>query len=153
MRFLGFIFAIVLVVAAVGYFRGWFSVTTTHAAGKSGVTLGVDNDKLGDDTKAVAGRLGELSAEAVEIVKSLGRTVGAEESELEGVLTAVDLAARDLTVTASSQTIDLHVPTGVAIMRKDESAAFEQLRPATRVKLAFKHVGDDRRLSRIEILD
>lgn len=153
MRFLGFLFAIVLVVAVVGYFRGWFSVTTTHAGGKSGVTLGVDNDKMGDDTKAAAVRLGELSAEAVEKVKSLGRTVSAEESELEGVLTAVDLAARDLTVTASSQKIDLHVPTGVAITRKGQGAGFEQLRPTTRVKLSFEHAGDGRRLSRIEILD
>jgi len=152
MRYLGFLFVIVLLLAIVGYFRGWFSVTTTAAAGKTGVTLGVDNDKIADDTKAAGAKVGELSAQAAEIVRSLGRKVGSEESELEGTLTAVDLAARDLTVTASSRTIDLHVPTGVPIMRDGKSAGFDELQPATRVKLSFKHAGDDRRLSRIEIL-
>jgi hypothetical protein len=152
MRFLGFIFVIVVILAAVGYCRGWFSVTTTHAGGRSEVTLGVDNEKISDDTKSATDRLGELSAKAVEAVKSLGRTVSANASELEGTVTAVDPAARDLTVVASSKAIDLHVPIAVPIRRDGESVAFGQLHPATRVKLSFEHAGDNRRLSRIDIL-
>jgi len=152
MRFLGIVFVIVLILAVVGFFRGWFSVTTTHAGGKSDVTLGVDNGKIGDDAKAAASRLGALSATAADKVKSLGGNAGPEESELEGTLTAVDPAARGLKVTAGAQTLDLHVPTAVPITRDGGSVGFEQLRPATRVKLSFKHAGEDRKLSQIEIL-
>ena len=49
MRFLGFIFILVLILAVVGYFRDWFSVSTSHASGKSDVTLEVDSKKLGAD--------------------------------------------------------------------------------------------------------
>ena len=152
MRSLGFLFLVVLVVAGFGYFRGWFSVTTTHAGGKNEVTLGVDQDKIRDDANAAASRLGQLSTQAAEKVKTLGSKVGPEESELEGEITAVDVAARDLTMTASSQTIDLHVPTAVPILRDGEKVAFEALRSGTRVKFSFQHTGDDRRLSRIQIL-
>jgi len=152
MRFLGFVFAIVLVVGAVGYWRGWFSVTTSHASGKAEVTLGVDGNKVSEDTGATAARLGEMSAKTTEKVRSLGRKTGPDESELEGTLTAVDMAARDLTVTVSAETIDVHVPTAVPITRDRETVAFEQLRPTTRVRFTFTHAGDDYRLSRIEIL-
>jgi len=152
MRFLGFLFIIALVVAAVGYFRGWFSVVTVHAGGKDEITLGVDNDKIRDDTDAAAIRLGRLTAKAAEAVKGLARKVGSEESELDGTLTAVDRVSRSLTVTASSQTIELRVPDSVPITRDGVEVGFEPLHPTMRVRLGFKHAGSDRRLSRIEIL-
>jgi hypothetical protein len=40
-------------------------------------------------------------------VKSLGSKVSADESTLEGTLAVVDQAARDLTLTAGSETIEL----------------------------------------------
>jgi hypothetical protein len=146
MRLLGFLFVLVLIVAAVGYVRGWFSVTTTHAAGKGGVTFGVDSEKIADDAKAAGAQVGELSAKAVEGVKSMG----SDTSEVEGTITAVD--GRDLTLTTSSQKMALHVPSGVPILSNGESVGFEQLHPASRVKLSFKHAGEDRSLTRIEIL-
>lgn len=152
MRLFGWLFSVVLILAVVGYFRGWFSVTTTHAGGKDEVTVGIDSEKIGDDTDAVASRLSELSAKATEKVKSLGRTVGPDASELEGTLTAVDSAARVLTLTISSQAIELHVPAAVPITRNGKTVGFEQLLPATRVKCSFQHTGDDRELTRIQIL-
>jgi len=152
MRFLGFLFVIVLVVAVVGYFRGWFFVTTTHASGKDGVTFAVDDDKLRDDGNAATAKLGQLSAQGLEKVKSLGRTVSATESGIEGTLTVVDAPAHEVTLTASSQTIELHVLSSVAITKDGKGAGFADLRAGTNVKAYFQHVGDDRRLSRIEIL-
>lgn len=152
MRFLGFVFVLILLLAAVGYFRGWFSVTTTHAGARSDVTVAVDKNMIGDDAQAAASKLGALSAKAVEKVKSLGRTVSASESELDATVKAIDSAARDLTVTANSQTIDLHVPSDVPITRDGSSVGFDQLHPATRVTLSFKQAGEDRKLSRIVIL-
>jgi hypothetical protein len=152
MRLLGWLFLIVLLLVGAGYFRGWFSFTTTHAGSKNEITVGVDNEKIGDDTKAIATGLSELSAQAAEKVKSLGRAVGPDESELEGKLTAVDPTARDLTLTANSEAIALHVPAAVSITRDGKSVGFEQLLPATRVKCSFQHAGDVRKLARIQIL-
>jgi len=152
MRLLGYLFVIALLLAAVGWFRGWFAISTTHAAGKDEVTLEVDQHTMRDDAKAAGKRLGELSAKAVVAVKSLGSNVSADESTLEGTLSVVDRAARDLTFTAGGETIELHVPPGIPLTRDGKAVDFDQLQPATRVKFAFEHAGEDRALSRIEIL-
>jgi hypothetical protein len=152
MRFLGFVFLMALILACVGYFRGWFSVTTTHAGGKNEITLGIDSGKAGDDAKAVTERLGILSDKAVEVVRSLGRKVGTDESELEGVLSAVNSARRDITMTIGAQSIGLHVPSGTPITRDSEAVGLDQLQVGARVKVAVKQTGDEHRLSRIEVL-
>src|SRR5262245_54227686 len=97
MRLLGFAFLVVLVLIGVGYVRGWFSVSTSHAAGKSDVTVGVDGNRIDADARTAANKLGELSAKAAEVVKSLGRKVSADETELEGSVASTDQNARDLT--------------------------------------------------------
>jgi hypothetical protein len=62
MHLLGFLFVILLLLAAVGYSRGWFAISTTHAAGKEDVTLAVDQGKMLDDARAAGSKLGQLSA-------------------------------------------------------------------------------------------
>ena len=42
----------VLVVGCVGFYRGWFHVTSNGAGGNSDVTLTVDKNKIHDDKKA-----------------------------------------------------------------------------------------------------
>lgn len=152
MRFLGFIFILAVILAGVGYYQGWFTVSTVNAGSGNEVQVGVDTGKIGDDAHAAADRLSELSAEAVEVVKSLGRKVSPEESELEGTLSTVDVASRRFTLTVGSRAIDLQVPAAVTITRDGEGVGFDQLRPATRAKCVFTTVGESRRLSRIEIL-
>jgi hypothetical protein len=152
MRFLGFLFLMALLLACVGYFRGWFSVTTTHAGGKNDITLGVDGDRIGDDAKVVTERLGVLSEKAVEAVRSLGRKVGTDESELEGVLSAVSPTRSDITLTVGTQAIELHVPPGTSIKRDSEVVGLDQLQVGARVKVTVKQTGEERRLSRIEVL-
>lgn len=153
MRLLGYLIVVIVGLAVIGYFRGWFAVSTTHAAGRDEVTVAVDRDRAEADAKAASAKLGQLTAKAVAAVKSLGTKVSAVESTLEGTLTAVDQAARDLTVTAGGEAFALHVPTGIPVTRNGAAAGFEQLQPTKRVKLAFRHAGEDRYLTRIEILD
>ena len=152
MRLLGFLFVVLLLLAGVGYLRGWFAISTTNAAGKGDVTLAVDQDKISADAKTAGTKIGQLSAKAIAAVKSLGSKVSADETTLEGTLSVVDQAARDLTLTAGSEKIELHVPSGIPVTRDGKAVGFDQLQPATRVKLAFKHAGEDRVLARIEIL-
>ena len=152
MRFLGFIFVVVLILAVVGYFRDWFSVSTSHAGGKTDVTLEVNSKKLSDDTKAAADGVGDLSAKAADAVKSLGNKAAPAGSKLEGTLTTVDVAARDLQLNDGTKTHDVHVPSAVPIMRAGESVGFEALRPAIRVMLSYSGAGDRPTLTRIDIL-
>lgn len=152
MRVLGFLFVIALIVAAIGLYRGWFSVRTTQAAGKSGVELKVDKDKMSDDTRAAAEQVGRLGAKAAEKIKSLARKVGGQESELEGTITAIDVAARDLTVATADNTVDLRVPAGVQVRRDGMVVGFDELRTGARVKLRLKNDGSDLVLLGITLL-
>jgi hypothetical protein len=146
MKFLGFMFLLALLLAAVGYFRGWFSITTSDASGKSGVELTIDNQKLGDDAKAVTR---QRPAATTEPEGSAATTDG---SEVEGVLAAVDVAARNLTVTVGSQRFVQHVATAVPISRSGVSIGLDELRAKMRAKLVFDHANEPRGLLRIEIL-
>lgn len=151
MKALGFVFLLVIVIAVFGYFRGWFTVTTAHASGNNELTVTIDREKMGDDTRAATSEVSSLSARALEAVKSLGRKAGPDESELPGTIETIDLAMRNLLVDVGTQTIDLHVPVGVSITRDGAAMRFEQLSPAAKVNLFFKEEGEDRRLARIEV--
>ena len=48
-RFLGFLIALLLVVAVVGYYRGWFHADTHTTNGHDSITVTVDKDKLSQD--------------------------------------------------------------------------------------------------------
>lgn len=152
MRILGALFVISLLLAAFGYFRGWFAVSTTHAAGKANVTLEVDRDRFRDDARSAGAKLSRLSTKTVAAVQQVGQEVSPVESVLEGTVTAVDGSARELTLAAGAESIALHVPTTVPITRDGSIVEFAQLRANQRVKLTIEHAGVDRTLSRIAIL-
>ena len=42
----------ILVVGGIGFYRGWFRLTSSDTAGKPDVTLTVDKSKIHDDKKA-----------------------------------------------------------------------------------------------------
>jgi hypothetical protein len=150
MRVLGFLFLVVLVVAVVGVFRGWFTVaTTSHAGETKNVTVGVNTDRMRED----AAKLAELPERVAAQVRAMGKKVSADESEIEGTVMTADTPARRLVVTSGAETLDLTVPSTVRIERGGESVTFEQLRPSSRVRMRFRHDGDARKLARIEILD
>ena len=48
-RLLGLLVALVLVVAVIGYFRGWFHASLQNTNGHETVTVTVDKDKLEQD--------------------------------------------------------------------------------------------------------
>ena len=152
MRALGYLFAILLILAVVGYIRGWFSVTTAEAGGKHRVTVGVNDDKISADAKAATVPLASHSAGAVEALNSTARKLGTAASEVQGTLTAVDATTRELTLTTGTQTLDFQVPDGVVILRDGEPLGFADLQPAMRVVLTFGQAGETKRLARITIV-
>ena len=89
MKSLGFLFIVAIVIAAVGYYRGWFSVSTVDAGGNPGVTIGVDKGKLGDDAKSWTTKAGSSTAKALEGVTEPGPGLGADTSPFEAALVEV----------------------------------------------------------------
>ena len=51
MRFVIVMLLIVVGVVGLGFYRGWFDVSSEGSADKSNVTLTVDKDKVKQDTK------------------------------------------------------------------------------------------------------
>lgn len=152
MRKLGFVFVVLLLLGAVGVWRGWFTVRATHAGERGVAHVGVDQGKIDDDARAAIRGAGELSKDAVDKVKAIARGTSPDERVIEGSVTAVDVADRDLTVTSGDQKIDVYVPNSVAIRRDGRDVTFGQLAAGHRVSLTFHVDGETWRLQRIELL-
>lgn len=48
-RFLGMLVVLLVVIAGIGYYRGWFHAGSADTNGQSTVTVTVDKDKLNQD--------------------------------------------------------------------------------------------------------
>jgi hypothetical protein len=59
-RLLGALVAILLVVAVIGYFRGWFHAESHDTDGQHTVTVTVDKDKLNQDKANVRQEVHDL---------------------------------------------------------------------------------------------
>ncbi len=53
-KFLGTLVIIVIIVAGVGFYRGWFGVSTDDQPGETNVELKIDKDKIKQDADAVS---------------------------------------------------------------------------------------------------
>jgi hypothetical protein len=59
-RFLGVLVVLVIVGAAIGFYRGWFSFATSSENHNANVTLSVDKDKIKEDTDKAKEKLENL---------------------------------------------------------------------------------------------
>jgi uncharacterized lipoprotein YehR (DUF1307 family) len=64
-RILVLLLVLVVGVAALGYYRGWFEFSTEHTGQKSNVTFTIDEDKIRKDSEKAK----EKVKEAEEAVK------------------------------------------------------------------------------------
>jgi len=65
-RLFTLIVLVVIAVAALGYYLGWFQVTRTDADGKPGVTVTVDKDKVHQDEQRAKEKASQLKDKAKE---------------------------------------------------------------------------------------
>lgn len=147
MKLLGYLFVFAIVLAAVGYVRGWFTV---NAAGKdsSAVAVAVDRDRMARDAHAVLERVGAAPATDRPVV--VPATVASHV--VEGRLTAVAPAARQITVAVAAREVIHHVPASVAILRGGERLGFAELRPDQQVRLTLDGAEPIHVLLAVEIL-
>lgn len=152
LRLFGFLFLVVLVLAGVGYVRGWYSFGTVEAGGKTGVTVEIDRDKIGKDTAAAADKLAALSAEAAEKIRGLATKSADGTSTVEGSVVAVDVAGRSVRLDAGDAAVDLRVPAGAAIVRDGADVTLADLETGTRVRVTVGQQDSSLRVERIEVL-
>jgi len=67
-RFLVFVVVVVVCVAGLGFYRGWFSLSTDQSDNKSDVTISVDRDKVRGDEDKVKESVHELGKKTSEKV-------------------------------------------------------------------------------------
>ena len=74
-RLLGFLVVLVAVVVVLGFYRGWFELSTAGTERKTNVTISVDKDKIRDDKEKAKEKikegLQETKKEVREDVKKL----------------------------------------------------------------------------------
>ncbi len=59
-KFLGTLVILVILIGVVGYFRGWFSLSTENQPGVTNVELTIDKDKVKQDEQEVVRRAQQL---------------------------------------------------------------------------------------------
>jgi hypothetical protein len=60
---------IVVAIAGLGFYLGWFNIASDSDGGKGHITLTVDKDKIQGDEKAVLGKVKELTSHATDKVE------------------------------------------------------------------------------------
>ena len=63
-RVLRWLFVLLLIVVAIGFYRGWFSFSRTDDKDKANVNLSVDKDKMKTDAQKVKEKIKGLKGNA-----------------------------------------------------------------------------------------
>lgn len=148
MKSLGYLFVVVLFFAALGLWRGWFTVSAATSQGRADVQVGVDGTRFANDVRGAKGALAENGdAPVVDAgaAAASGRT-------LEGRITGVDALAQDLTLMVQSERSVHHIGPEVVILRDGSPIGFGQLRPQMRARLRFAATGSPPALVEVVVL-
>ena len=69
-KFLGTLVILVAVVAAIGFYRGWFGVSTEDQPGETSVELKIDKSKIKQDAEAASEKARELARQVDQLDES-----------------------------------------------------------------------------------
>jgi len=134
MKLLGYLFVLAIVLAVLGYARGWFTVEAASNPERADVKVSVDRDRMSEDARSVMDRVGAGGAKSEPTTES---PTGSSGTFLDGRITSVQAATRDLTVAVGSGTSTHRVAAGVPITRAGATIAFDLLQPDMKVRLSF----------------
>jgi len=145
LRFLGFLVVVAALLAALGFWRGWFAVSAAPGAGnKTGITFTMDGDQLQADADALGAQLRALSqrvALEVDAVRNGDHLDATVAGPVENGVLSLDVGARAIAVP-----VDADVP----VTQEGRPIALEQLATGDDVRLRFVDRGDDLVLVGIE---
>lgn len=83
-KFLGTLVIVLLVFAVVGFFRGWLSLSSGEADGKTKLEISIDKDQLKDDTS----KLKDGARDLVDRISGGSDETG--ESEVNDIASELD---------------------------------------------------------------
>ncbi len=69
-RIITLLVLLIVLIAGVGYYRGWFTVSTDKGSGHTDVTVTVDKDKIKQDEQKAKDKAKELEQKAKDKVDS-----------------------------------------------------------------------------------
>ncbi len=133
MRLLGFLILLALIVGAVGYFRGWISLTTETLGGEKKVSLSIDKEGLNDD-------LTKARSTVTDLLQKVGK------GNVSGTVESVDTANHKMVVkTADGESVVLDLPDGVDTQLDGVASKLSSLRAGDTITLEI----DDAKIQRI----
>lgn len=62
-KFLGTLVILAMIVAGVGFYRGWFGVSTDDQPGETNVELKIDKDRIKQDAAAASEKAREMASD------------------------------------------------------------------------------------------
>jgi len=76
-KLLGILFLVIVVIAGIGFARGWFAVSRNRddATNRVDVNLSVDSDKIREDKDAAKREAKEFTEETAETFRGVGNAV------------------------------------------------------------------------------
>ena len=77
-KFLGTLVILAVIVAGVGFYRGWFGVTTDDQPGETNVELKIDKERIKQDAETASEKARELADQSDDQSDEL--TQGEDES-------------------------------------------------------------------------
>jgi hypothetical protein len=141
MRALGFLFLVVLVVAGVGWWRGWFVV---DASQRSQPRVSIDREKVAGDAAGAAAKVEALTDRAVAAFKSRSQPApdGNGAIEVAATLVRANASANSVDLRVGEEVFTAGIGSEVAILVDGRRASLGELRSAAAVTLRLMPTAD-----------
>lgn len=136
-RTLGFLALLLIIVAGIGFYKGWFSLTTTRDDGNQvNINLTVNKDKLKEDVSRARDKAREIAARAAEGTPKTPAPT--DQQTITGRINRVETDSQRLVVSIGivSVPFQLNPATRVRVNNRDGRVA--DLRPGDQAAVTFK---------------
>lgn len=146
--FLTFVVVLLVIVAGVGFWQGWFSFSSGDADGRTDLTLSVDKEKIEQDTGAALDATRREAREVGEKIKA-----ASDITSVEGVVESVDAQERSVTVrTEDSGAQTFQIRDETELSRDDEPTPLSGISAGDEVIVVYRE-GEQRRVDSITVVE
>ena len=76
----------IVVVIGVGFYLGWFGVSSTDSASETDVNITIDKAKMEEDTRKASEKAEEVGAAITERAKEMGSEISEKAKEIGGTI-------------------------------------------------------------------
>ena len=149
--FLTFVLILLVIVVGVGFWQGWFTLSTgstDDGDGQTDVTLTVDKDKIERDTGAALEATRREAREVGEKIKA-----ASDITSVEGVVESVDAEARSVTVRTEGDGVQtFQAGDDTELSRDDNPTQLGAISAGDQVIVVYRE-GEQRRVDSITVVE